>query len=122
MIMIYGVHAASSGSTNAIELVAWIGIPVFLALCGAIFGIVKSAIRFAQYMAHSEQSADATASSSAEINQKLTRFIDRTDVHLNIHDREIAILKFAASVEDDSKRRRIVTDLLKGEDDGVQKD
>lgn len=96
LTMVSSLHAlAQDDGTSPTQLIAWIGIPLFLAFCGAVFGIIKGSIRFAQYMAKSEEAQTSTAHSNEEINRKLDGFIDKTNAHLNEHDQEIAVLKFA---------------------------
>jgi hypothetical protein len=86
--------ATNNGGVSTLDIIAWIGIPLLIALVGAIVGIVKGSIRFAQYMAHSEESSDSIAKSNDEISKTLNAFIARTDTHLGLHDQEIAVLKF----------------------------
>jgi hypothetical protein len=86
---------ASGASTTTVDYIAWIGVPVFLALCGAIFGIIKGSIRFAQYMAHSEEAQDSIAGTNTQIRDQLNAFVDKTNQHLSQHDQEIAVLRFA---------------------------
>jgi hypothetical protein len=85
---------ASSG-VSTVDIIAWIGIPLFIAIVTAVIGIVKGSIRFAQYMAHSEESSDSIAKTNGDISATLSAFIARTDAHLSLHDQEIAVIKYA---------------------------
>jgi hypothetical protein len=87
--------ATSDGGVSTIDLISWIGIPLFLALVTAIVGIVRGSIKFAQYMAHSSESADSIAKTNNDLGKTLTAFVERTDAHLSLHDQEIAVIKYA---------------------------
>ena|ERR1039457_963207 len=87
--------AVATGGPNSVDLVAWIGVPLFLALCGAVFGIIKGAIRFAQYMTRTEKTQDATAASNEEIRSSLSTFIDKTDERLAKHSEDLAVIQYA---------------------------
>ena len=102
------VHSLASSGTSTTEIVAWIGIPLFLAFVGAVIGIVKGSIRFAQYMAKSEEAQTSTAHTNEEINRKLDGFIDKTKQHLSEHDQEIAVLKYASQRNNGSSQRRAI--------------
>jgi hypothetical protein len=91
---VIAVSDPSSG-VSTIDLISWIGIPLFLAFVTAVVGIVRGSIKFAQYMAHSSESADSIAKTSDDLSKAMTSFVERTDAHLSLHDQEIAVIKYA---------------------------
>lgn len=109
IIMVEALRLASSdGGTNAVEIIAWIGIPLFIAICGAIFGVVKATVRFAQYMTKSESSQSEIAKTNTEIRDMLTTYMAKTDTHLGVIDQDVAVLKYKTSPN--GARKRISVD------------
>ena len=112
IIMVEALHLAASPDTgtSVVEIIAWIGIPLFLAICGAIFGIVKLIIRFAQYMTKSETAQSEIAKTNVEIRDILTSYMAKTDTHLGVIDQDIAVLKYKTSANGARKRVSVEDD------------
>lgn len=95
--MILDILAAgsSNGGLTTFEVLGYIVIPLFVFVCGVLYGGAKWLTRAAQYMTHSEEAQTSIAKSNDEINAKLDSYIDKTNAHLSQHDSEIAVLKYA---------------------------
>lgn len=114
------ILAASSGSSNIINFIGYIAIPIFLALVAGVWAVIKGGLRAVQFMARSEAAQRSIADSNVEIrdkvqetndrltatNERLTTFAEQTNERLNDHDQDLAVLKYAANSNGSPKTRR----------------
>lgn len=95
---------AASGGSTTIEILGYVGIPLFLALVGGCWAGVKGLMRFTQFMARSESAQRSIADSNVEIrdkineaNEHMNAFAEKTNKRLGEHDQAIAVLNYVVS-------------------------
>lgn len=79
----------------SLQFAAWIVVPVTIFLLGAGYGAVRGIIRFAQYLAHSEETQDAIVASNERISERLGDYMKETDHRLNLVERDLGIVQYA---------------------------
>lgn len=77
------------------SIAAWglIGIPVAVFMLGAIYGGIRGAIRFAQYLTRSEASQADTARTNQQIATQLNSYIQKTDQRFENHEHRITVIE-----------------------------
>jgi hypothetical protein len=86
-------HSVAS-SSNTIELIAGIGIPVLIfIIVPLVIFTIRGIIKGAQWFAHQQEAADSTARSNESIATDLHQYITKSDDHFRVLDQDVAILK-----------------------------
>lgn len=86
-------HVVASSSTSGVEIIAWIGIPLFVFLCGCGVALFKGIVKAAQWFAHQQEAADRTADSNEGIDRKLGSYIEKSDKRFGNLEQDVAVLK-----------------------------
>ena len=73
-------------------------IPLVIALCGAVYGGIRGAVRFAQYLVRSEASQADIARTNQNISDQLTGYIKKSDERYENHDRRITVVETIVGV------------------------
>lgn len=74
-------------------IVAYIVIPLVIFLLGAAITGITGLVKFVRYMEKSQAAQESTASSNNEINDKLDKYMGKTDATLIDHTTRIAVLE-----------------------------
>jgi hypothetical protein len=74
-------------------VIAYIVIPLVIFLMGAAITGITGLVKFVRYMEKSQAAQESTASSNQEINDKLDKYMGKTDTTLIDHTTRIAVLE-----------------------------
>lgn len=84
---------AAGGGTSGVEIIAWIGIPLFIFLCGVGVAVFRAIVKAAQWFTHQQEAADRTANSNEGIEKRLTEYINKSDARFGSLERDVAVLQ-----------------------------
>jgi hypothetical protein len=76
-------------------IIGLIVIPLTIFILGSIYGAVRGAIRFAQYLVRSEEEQRSSSESLTEITDLLKEYMDKTNGELREHGERLTVVEFA---------------------------